>query len=86
MLKSRRPIRSTPAAEALAASDALNELIVLRTATKTILGTRIEPWALVDSKDSYNPPTMQHNSIDRSVRDDVNFTRLKFGTVPGVMG
>lgn len=49
--KSRRPVRSTPAAERLAANDAVDELIVLRTAMETIREVKIESWALVDSTD-----------------------------------
>lgn len=84
--KSRRPVRSTPAAEILAASDAVDKLIVLSTAIETILGINIELWALVDSKDLYSALTTQRKSIDRSVRGDVSCIRFKFETESDVMG
>ena len=70
--KSRRPVKSTPAAEIMAASEALDELIPLRDAFQRIVGTKVVSWELVDSKDLYNSLTTQRNSVDKSIRSEVN--------------
>lgn len=49
--KSRRSVKSTLAAEALAAIEALDQLILLRTAMIQILGVKVRAWELVDTKD-----------------------------------
>lgn len=84
--KSRRPVKSTPAAEILAASEALDVLVPLRSAMESIIGIEIEAWELVDSKDLYQSLTTQRNSVDRSVRGDVNCIRFMFETELHTMG
>ena len=57
--KSRRPVKSTPAAEVLAASSSLDELVSLHAVLVRILGVRIKLWELFDSKDLYNSLSTQ---------------------------
>lgn len=79
--KSRRPVKSTPAAEILAASEALDELVCLHSVIVRILGVPVNLWQLVDSKDLYTSLSTQRQSIDKSVRNDVNCIRFTYETV-----
>lgn len=79
--KSRRPCKSTPAAEILAASEAIDELVAIHAVLVRLLGVPIRLWELVDSKDLYHSLSTQRQSVDRSVRNDVNCIRFTFETV-----
>lgn len=62
--KSRRSVCSAPAAKILAASDALNELIVLQTAIDTNHEVRTKLQTPVNSGGLYNAATTQRRSIE----------------------
>ena len=70
--RSRRPAKSTPAAEILAASEAVDEIVVLRSVLTIILGTEVRTMVFVDSKDLYHALSSKRNTVDKSVRPDVN--------------
>jgi len=78
--KSKRPVRSIGAAEVLAASEAVDEGKVLKSAMTRLLGINVELIVIVDSKDLYTSLSTQRNSIDRSIRADVNVIRFEFET------
>lgn len=70
--RSRRPVRSTPAAEILAAGEALDEIVSLKNALSAMLGIKVQLAVLVDSKDLYRSLSSQRHLTDKSVRADVN--------------
>ena len=76
--KARRPVKSTAAAEILAASEAIDDGKMLARTLSYIYKSRIELVILLDSKDLYNSLSTQRNSVDKSVRDDVNYIRYDF--------
>lgn len=78
--KSKRPVKSTGSAEILAAGQAIQEGKVLRESLQTILGTKRDLWVAVDRKDLYTSLSTQRNSIDKSIRADVNIIRFYFET------
>lgn len=84
--KPRRPDQSTAAAEILALSEAIDELVTIHTALEEILQVKIYLWELVDAKDLYNSLSTQRNSVDKSIRGDVNLIRFMFETKLDVVG
>lgn len=84
--KSRRAVKSTPAAKILAASEAFDVLVPPRLEMKSILDVEIEALALADSKDLYQSLNKHRNSVDRSVRGDANCIRFMFETEQDTMG
>lgn len=84
--KSRRPVHSTPAAEILAASEAIDELMMLKNALDAIFEVRVHTYVLIDSKDLYSTLSTQKNSVDRSVRAAVNCIRFTYETELDVLG
>lgn len=78
--KSKRPVRSIGAAEILAASEAIDEGKTLKTALSTLLAIPVRLIIIVDSKDLYTSLSTRRNSIDRSIRADVNVIRFEFET------
>lgn len=78
--KIKRPVKSTGAAEILAAGEAIDEGKVLHDALQLILATKIDLWIAVDRKELYTSFSTQMNSIDKSIRADVNIIRFDFET------
>lgn len=76
--KSKRPVKSTAAAETLAASEAIDEGKVLKKAFSVLFGFTVPLIIVIDSKDLYTSLSTQRNSIDRSIRADVNIIRFDF--------
>lgn len=77
---SRRPAKSAPAAEILAASEAVDELVVLKKVLYGIFGYDIATMVIVDSKDLFHALSSKRNTTDKSVRADVNSMRFYFET------
>ena len=75
--KSKRPVRSTPAAEILAAGEGVDEGKVISCALTEIISIQINTNLIVDSKDLYTSMSTQRNSIDRSIRGDVSTIRFE---------
>ena len=69
--KSKRPVKSVPAAEILAAGEAIDEAKSIAHAYRQLLGVKIGVQLCVDSKDLFRSMSSQRNSIDRSIRADV---------------
>ena len=69
-----------PAAEILAASEAIDEGKMIAKTVSQLLGIPIPLTILVDSKDLFTSMSTQRNSIDRSIRGDVGCIRFEFQT------
>lgn len=78
--KSRRPVKSTAAAEILAAGEAIDEIVVLRPAIESLYQVKVRTAVLADSKDLYGPLSSQRHPRDKSVRGDVNAIRYYYET------
>ena len=78
--KSKRPVRSIGAAEILAVGEAVDEGKTLKSAVSTILGINVKLLVATDSKDLFNSLSTQRNSIDKSIRADVNLIRFEYET------
>ena len=76
--KARRPVKSTAAAEILAAGEAIDDGKMLTQTLSILLGRKIELLIVLDSKDLFTSLSTQRNSIDKSVRGDVNVIRFEF--------
>lgn len=76
--KSKRPVKSIAAAEVLAASEAIDEGKILKTTLATLTATPVRLILIVDSKDLYTSLSTRRNSIDRSIRADVNIIRFEY--------
>jgi len=76
--KSKRLVKSSTAAETLAAGEAIDNGQMLKDALSFVLGIKIHLTIVVDSKDLYTSLTTQRNSIDRSIRADVNIIRFEY--------
>lgn len=63
--KSKSPVRSVPAAEILAAGEAIDEAKNISRAYSKILAVHVGVHLCVDSKDLFNSLATQRNSIDR---------------------
>lgn len=74
--KSCGALKSTPAAEIMAASKALDELIHLRDARQKILKKQVIFWELVDSKYLHTSFSTQRNSVGESICGMVNCIQL----------
>lgn len=61
--KSRKPVRSTLAAELLAASELSDKLISIRDTVRKILQCDIQSFQLIDSKDLFNSLTTQQTML-----------------------
>ena len=79
--KSKRPVRSTAAAEILAVGEAIDEGKVVKATLSELLGISLKLMVLTDSKDLYNSLSTQQNATDRSVRADV----MSFGSSSRLM-
>lgn len=78
--KSKRPVKSVGAAEILAAGEAFDEGKIIAQAYSTLLGQKIDLIVALDSKYLFQSLSTQRNSIDKSIRDDVNVIRHEFET------
>lgn len=76
--KAHRPVRSTGAAEIMAAGEGVDIGKILTQVYKTLLHAAINLIVVVDSKDLYTTLTTQRQSIDRSIRGDVGVIRFEF--------
>lgn len=76
--KSKRPVRSIAAAEILAAFEVIDEEKTLKTALSNLLLIPVLLVIIVDSKDLYTSLSTRRNSIDRSIRADVNYIRFQY--------
>ena len=76
--KSKRPVKSVPAAEILASAEAIDEAKSIAHAYSEILDMYIRVHLCVDSKDLFTSLSTQRNSIDRSIRGDVASIRFEF--------
>lgn len=78
--KAKRPVKSVPAAEILAAGEGIDEGKVIAGAYSELLNMDIRVRLCVDSKDLFTSLSTQRNSIDRSIRGDVGCIRYEFQT------
>lgn len=74
--KSRRPVRSTVAAEIIVAGETLNEIVSLLYVESEILDVTVQIAVLVDSKDLFKSLSSQGQPPDKLFRRDVNFIRF----------
>lgn len=78
--KSKRPVKSVGAAEILAASEAIDEEKMLKMAMSLLLFNNIPLLVALDSRDLFTSLSTQRNSVDKSIRADVNVIRYEFET------
>ena len=78
--KSKRPVRSIGAAEILAVGEAVDEGKIIKSVTSAIFGINVKLLVATDSKDLFNALSTQRNSIDKSIRGDVNLIRFEYET------
>lgn len=78
--KSRRPVRSIGAAEIIAVGEAIDDGKTLKSALTALLGISVQLVVVTDSKDMYTSLSTQRNSVDKSIRSDVNLIRFEFET------
>lgn len=78
--KAKRPVKSVPAAEILAAGEGIDEGKAIASAYSELLDMDIRVRLCVDSKDLFTSLSTQRNSIDRSIRGDVGCIRYEFQT------
>lgn len=76
--KSKRPVKSVPAAEILASTEVFDEARCAANAYSEILNLDIGDHLCVDFKDLFTSLSIQRNSIDRSFRRDVACIRFEF--------
>lgn len=76
--KAQRPVRSTGAAETLAASEGIEVVKIIASVYGLWLCMDIDLTIFVDSKDLYPAFTTQCQSIDRSIRGDIGVIRFEF--------
>lgn len=78
--KSRRPVKSLPAAEILAASEAIDEAKAVAGVYSELFDMEIKIRLCADSKDLFTCLSTQKMSVDRSIRGDVGAIRFEFQT------
>ena len=78
--KSKRPVKSVPAAEILAAAEGIDEGKMISGAYSEIFNMEVDLKIFVDSKDLFTSLSTQRLSIDRSIRGDVGSIRFEFQT------
>lgn len=76
--KSKRPVKSVGAAEILAAGEAIDEGKLIAQSYSMILGFQLDLIIVLDSKDLFYSLSTQRNSIDKSIRANVNVIRHEF--------
>lgn len=79
--KSKRPVKSIGAAEVLAAAEAIDEGKTLKSAMSILLRMPIRLLIALDSRDLFTSLSTQRNSIDKSIRADVNVIRYEYETI-----
>lgn len=75
--KAKSPVKPIGGAEILAVVEDFEEGKELTQSMSTVLNTKINLIFAVDSKDLFNSLSMQRNSIDKSIRSDVNGIRYE---------
>lgn len=78
--KSKRPVKSIGAAEILAAAKAIDEGKILKQAMSTLLGLPIRLIVALDSRDLFTSLSTKRNSVDKSIRAEVNVIRFEYET------
>lgn len=78
--KSKRPVKSVPAAEIFAAAEGIYEGKMIAGVYSEIFKMKISLRLFVDSKDLFTSLSTQRLSIDRSIRGDVGSIRFEFQT------
>lgn len=78
--KTKRPVKSVPAAEILAASESIDEGKLLKKAYSELINVEVKLIVCVDSKDLFTSLSTQRLSLDRSIRGDVSSIRFEFET------
>lgn len=84
--RSGSPVRSTAAAEVLAAGQALHKIVCIRDALAHLLNINVSLAILVNSKDLYSSLSLQRPYTNESVRGDVNIIRYNFETSVHLFG
>ena len=73
-------MRSIGTAKILAVGEAVDEGKIIKSVRITILGITVKLLVATDSKDLFNSLSTQRNSIDKSIRGDVNLIRFEYET------
>ena len=73
-------MKSIGAAEILAVGESIDEGKVLQASISELLGHNLKLTVITDSKYLYTYLSTQHNSIDKSIRADVNDIRFEYET------
>lgn len=81
---SRIPVKSTPVANILAASEPVDDIAMLKNPLSKIINEKIATMGTVDSKDLQFKLSLEWNKIGTSFPPDVNKIRFSFESVPGV--
>lgn len=68
----RSPEKSTPAAEILSASEAVDEMMTLKNSVYKLAHLKIATMITVHLNDLYHAPSSKNTTIDKSVLPDVN--------------
>jgi len=68
--KSKRPVKSVPAADILASAEEIDEAKAISHTYSELIRIDIDAQLCVDSKDLFYISSTQRNSTDRSIRDD----------------
>lgn len=79
-LKAHRPVRSTAAAETIAADEGIDIGKSLASVYSLLLRMPTALIIVVDSKDLFTTLTTQRQSVDRSIRGDIGVIRFEFET------
>ena len=78
--KCHRQVKSIGSAATIAASQAIDEVKLLKLALKVLLQTSIEFVLVVESKALFDSLTSCRDATDRSIRGDVSVIRFQFET------
>lgn len=76
--KLKRPLKLIAVGKIIAASEGIDEGVVLKQSNSILLGFTIVLIVVLNSKDFYSSLSTQRQSIDKSFRADVNYTRYQF--------
>ena len=76
--KSKRPVKSVPAAEVIAAAEAIDDAKTVAATYSEVLSMDVRVKLCVDSKDLFTSLSTQRNSVDRSIRGDVASIRFEY--------
>lgn len=78
--KSKRPVKSVPAAEIMAATEGIDEGKMVANAYSEIMDMVIRMRLCVNSKDLFTSVSSKRNSIDCSICGDVGCIQFEFKT------